>query len=606
MKAKFKGGGFKGLVLEHGEKAVFALGVVCFLLFAYSLLGRETLPLDKQPNKLVDAANEAKNWMESQLWDPVREGISVVNYLARANRVNVTASDYEFKVPLDLPLRIPKIKRADPELYAVADLRTAAGMGAFVLKSERSAPPPPAAEPAAKKPVRGARDKKPRANDALGDDPKPVAAGGRRPIDIELPYDVGVGGVQNEAKLSRQQWAVVTALVPYRNQVAEYERVFKDAISLVDNGGVAADKLRDIPAYAGPQVERREIGDDGAPGPWEPLSFRFYGKLRGQWAMLAPDIVGQDYLDPAYTMPLGPNKTFEWDESVGHEPEIPLAAKEEIEQNEKLAKQAAPAEPQTAGNDFGFGVPADPAKAPPQPPPQAAKREEKKVVEFRLVRIFDFEVQEGKTYQYRVRLVMNNPNYALADKFLKNVDSKKDKFRETPWSDPSPPVKILPPEEIMFAGVQPAHGTKDTSIRVKLMSLDPEMGVPAMVEEDLPRGSTLNLQKKVEVADLIKKEFVEKEVNFATDALLVDIRGGRSFSARDKSLTEPGEGLFVTRNGKLVAHNEIDDLDLWEHYPLPDEKKEGDSKKVKEKKKDPNSALDDKAPLKKRKRRSRG
>lgn len=613
MKAKLKGGGFKGLVLEHGEKVVFGLGVLCFLLFAYSLLGRETLPPDKQPNKLMDAANEARNWMEGQLWDPVREGIAVVNYLSRAKRDDVVAENYAFRVPLDLPLRIPKIKRADPDLFAVSNLRVAAGMGAFVLRAEKQAPAPVAAEPTTKKTGRSSRDKKSKASELLGEDEKPAAAStsGRRAIDIELPYDVGVAlGQSDAAKLSRQTWSVVTALVPYRKQVAEYERIFKDSIPIVENGGPReADKLRDVPAYVGPQVERREIVEGAAaPGPWEPLSFRFYGKLRAQWAVVAPDIVGQNYLDPAYTMPLGPLRATEWDESVGHEPEIPLAAKEEFEQNEKLAKEAAPAESQDNQTGVvGFGPPpTEQAKAAPQPGPQPTKQVEKKVVEYRLVRIFDFEAQEGKTYQYRIRLVMNNPNYNLADKFLKNVDSKKEQFRDTPWSEPSPPIKILPPEEIMFAAVQPAHGVKDTAIRCKLMMLDPETGIPAVVEEDVPRGTMLNFRKPVEVADFVRKEFVQKEINFETDALLLDIRGGRSFSVRDRTLTEPGEGLFFTRDGKLIAHNEMDDVELWDHYPTPGEKKSEDKKASKDKKKDPNSALDDKAPLKKRKRRSRG
>lgn len=605
MKAKFKGGGIKGLVLEHGEKAVFALGVLCFLLFAYSLVGRETLPADKQPNKLLDAANEAKNSMESQQWDAVREGIAVVEYRSRARREDVVADNYALRVPFDRPIKEQKVKRTDPELFAVSSIRVASGMGAFALKSEKAAPAPApaAAEPAVRKPSRGG--KPPKVN--LLEEEKPAAdAGDGGAIDGDLPFDIGVKGAK-DAKLSRQTWAVVTALVPYKKQFAEFERVFKDAIPVVENGANAAsreaEKVRDTPVYAGLKFERAEIvGPDAAPPQWETVSFKQYVKLHNQWAVVAPEIVGQDYIDPVYTMPLGPLVAAEWDESVAHPPEVPLAAKEELEQNAKLASEQPAAEAQQMPIGVPGILPGAPQEAPqPAARPAAGKRVEKKIVEYRLVRIFDFDVEPGKTYQYRVRMILNNPNFGLADKFLKNVDSKKEKYRETAWSEPSPPVSIQAPDEIMFAGVQPAHGIKDTTIKVKLMTLDPDMGVPAVIEEDVPRGTVLNISKTVKVPDLINRKNVLHEVNFETDALLLDIRGGRAFSQRDKSLTEPGEALYSDRNGKLIAHNELDDLEQWEYYPSPDAAKP--VVKPPKNKKDDNDLLKEKVHKKKKRRR---
>ncbi len=594
MKVKIKGG-VKGVLLEHGEKAVFGIGVLCFLLFTYGLLGRETLPTDKEPARLGEAVDQAKDFMEHQSWDAKREGLAVVNYISRAKRDDVAASNFALLVPLDQPLRDMKRKRTDPTLLAALDLRTAAGVGAFALKSETAAPaaaapPPPGPKPPGKK--------RPRAG-ASEDLDAPAAPPSQKPV----AGDVG--------DLKCQHWVVVCALVPIKKQFAEYEQTFKDTIPIMEGGVLTgpnkdAEKLRDTPVYSRAIIERAEIVDENdAQVVWQPVNLKGYVRFKKQWAHISPEIVGGDYLDPVYTMPLGPLVANEWDDSVGHEPEIPLAAKEELDRNALAAKQSKPEEDDANGGLNGFNDPGGaPAKAPARPA-QTPKRAEKKIVEYRLFRFFDFDVEPGKSYRYRVKLAVKNPNHNLPDKYLKVVDSKKDEVRETPWSQPSPSATVPFGNFMTVATVQPARGNKDATIKVRLTTIDPDSGLPAVMEEDVTRGTVLNFVKSVEVKMPDGKESMTRDnVKFETNAVVLDIRGGQPLSTKDKNLTAVGEALIINADGKLVAHNELDDLDLNESNPTPaaDAEKAG----VKKNKKDDSKLLDGaQAPKKhKRKRRS--
>lgn len=550
--------GLRGVVFEHGEKPIFAAAVLCFLLLVESLFRHEVLPPDKQPQRLLDAVNEARSAMEWQQWNPLREGIVVVDYRTRAQRRGVVAADYELRQPFEFAAP-RKIKRADPELFPVASLRVSSAMGAFALTVDKPAPAPPPV-PAENRGRNPGKKPNPPVQEQRND--------GRR-RDPARPLPPAPQDMPAKAKLQRMQWTVVTALVPYRQQCAEFDRAFKAAVPVVGVVGAPADsnaaQFRNTPVYVRLQVERAEFVNGTAPH-WETLTCRGYFKNRPRWTHVCPDVVSKRYLDAVYTMPLGPLAASDWDESVGHAPEIPFIAIES-EQAGNAANAAAEAPPEPAdGLDFR---PLE--RQAPQAARQLPGKAEPMPVEYRLVRVFDFDVEQGKAYQYRIRLIINNPNFGLPARMLQNVASGLEEFRETPWSEPSPPVQVRPAEQIWVAATQPARGIRDTTIRVKLMTLDPDMGVPTVMKENVGRGTMLNFRRNVDVADLIHHDWVKRDVEFRTGALLLDVRGGRSLSTRDKTVTEPGEALLFSRDGQLKAHNELDDLSPWQEYPAPEE-----------------------------------
>ena len=61
-----------------------------------------------------------------------------------------------------------------------------------------------------------------------------------------------------------------------------------------------------------------------------------------------------------------------------------------------------------------------------------------------LFRYFDFDVQSGYVYRYRVRLKLRNPNFEATDEQLAAADPnlKRGEERDTPWSNISQPVEV--------------------------------------------------------------------------------------------------------------------------------------------------------------------
>jgi hypothetical protein len=301
-----------------------------------------------------------------------------------------------------------------------------------------------------------------------------------------------------------------------------------------------------------------------------------------EWSGTNPEVVSLDYVDGVYTMPLGPLTSGAWDENAAHLPEIPLAT-----ETDRLADEARAAEDvkaheaariESAKKGFGkAGVSSNRGAAPKTNSANAIRkgpddRVAKKTVDYRLFRFADYGVEPNKRYRYRVQLVMVNPNYDLPDKLLKNIDSKLSEKRTTPWSEPSPMVEMPRGEGLLVGGPKPpARGqiNPEPSATILVYTVEPETGLEAAAERQVSRGSVLNFKSMVSLHNPTTKKTEERAVAFDTGALILDIQGGREMrsSGREK-LLEPSEVLLLDGNSRLVAHSEMDDLDLYaQHSP---------------------------------------
>ena len=81
---------------------------------------------------------------------------------------------------------------------------------------------------------------------------------------------------------------------------------------------------------------------------------------------------------------------------------------------------------------------------------------------YRLFRYFDFSVEPGKAYQYRVRLALKNPNYMLADRFLDEAtaQTKREALTWTPFSLPSGAVSVYSNARILTQDVTAARADR--------------------------------------------------------------------------------------------------------------------------------------------------
>ena len=200
-------------------------------------------------------------------------------------------------------------------------------------------------------------------------------------------------------------------------------------------------------------------------------------------------------------------------------------------------------------------------------------------IDFKLLRFFDFTVEPGKKYKYRVKMVLADPNYGLPDSTLDPAvqdrlrAAKKRDFRMAEeWSEPSPTVGIPLAGVVQLAEAKLPTGKNfnDEPI-VKLMvetfAVDTDgTAVHVAKEKDFRRGYVVNLKEKMEYTgdgDRWIDTFDSYEIT--TGVALLDVTGGGRLT---KDMTAPARVLMMDASGELSIRKELDDSASLEYLRL--------------------------------------
>lgn len=215
-------------------------------------------------------------------------------------------------------------------------------------------------------------------------------------------------------------------------------------------------------------------------------------------------------------------------------------------------------------------------------------------VAYWLLRFFDFSVEPGKEYKYRVRLVMadvNNtspsgPGRVLSkDALDPTVISRQSKAAEarggkplpvryTEWSEPSPTVGIPLAGDVRVASVRPPsnrlfNDEPRVTLMVRSYGVDNKgQAFQAAKEEDtFRRGYVANMTSDVEIL-VEQNHYIDllRSFPFRTGITIIDVEGGDRLS-RDIStpaqvlLMDPAGGLYVRKEmadiGEVELHREL-------------------------------------------------
>jgi hypothetical protein len=559
MKAKLKidRKAIQEFFVQHTEKIVFAGVVVCFALIVYSAAAREMFPVASNqritPDKLASYAGDAKEGWEQRV--PDREKYKTPNYLAIAgrSRIPIEESIYRLEKPFDRSVIQQRRKRGEPPLYAVEGLRGSAGSGrvSMVRQMDTAA--------------------------------TPVAAG-RGGASRVAPTMGAATLVQG------QRWVVLTGLVPLEKQIQDYYDYFKTAQLRTPN---------DVPVYVGYQVQRVEVSgaDAGGPPDWSKSETFYSGttitEATSSWAQTS--YMSQEVADPKFLdkdqrlfFPLPPLVDGQWDESVVHKPEIPLLQQvyqgypetgvatpegEKIDDPYRVQGQTPGysgsseryygprpvAPPRAVFDDRTYSAraigPMGPGTYMPGPPmpghyaagPYGAGAylpgQAGQGLKYQLFRFFDLKVAAGKRYRYRVRLVLQNPNLGVTDRYLSDevlakkqqieeqaekmkagllgperraiqkqqIDEQAEKMKsagdtkeantillkwrniESDWSDPTDVISVPRDSRLLAISVQPPPRTaEEPSGQVMVVSWVKDQGIEAFREESVDRGKVAN------------------------------------------------------------------------------------------------------------------
>ena len=599
-KLKFDPKSIQEFCIRHVEKFVFGAAVLALGYLVYSSMGRDQI--DLTPEQLIQTANDADRMIAVVVPKPTRQA-TLYSDVAKKIRQDIDERGFDLPEELDKPVMPQPHVRPPLPALTVEEVRAAAGHGA--------------------------------ARSVV------VARGGE---------NRGTAGIR---------WAVITGLIPLQKEYNEATDAYREAQP-------AFDPVRDIPQLGWYQVERAEIGPNADLDHliWKPVSVKgmnayYTDKFTGQ----GREVVSENYMYQSRTIALAlppppMDEGYVWGEELAHVPQIPRMVLRDDERSGPYTRVrpnhrmtvAPTSEGPDATKPAGEGpdvpdVPPDgtgtdrppaagvrmdvaptggPMPAPAAPggpivggpmngpkyprgvPGEGLDREQSSP--YKLFRFFDFTVEPGKQYRYRVQLWWSNPNVGIPRQYLANADDSKETWVKTDWSLPTEPVTVPRDSRVLAGEVNAKHLEK---CKVGIAYFDMASGSEAFESLDVERGQWLNFYGKTlhpshsggyagppppglngpraasdapgtprghthpkpAPAPPTHVTFVgpggpapgaeatETKVDYLTDTLLLDVAGGAKIPGRDNKLTEPGHLLLLDAQGNFVVLHELTDED---------------------------------------------
>ncbi len=202
--------------------------------------------------------------------------------------------------------------------------------------------------------------------------------------------------------------------------------------------------------------------------------------------------------------------------------------------------------------------------------------------EYRMFRFVDTTVEPGKTYRYRVRISLRNPNYGLPAQYLAEADLSKPAILPAKWSDPSPSAHVPDKTGLLVRSLRKGEAKKSkTGYEVLVLAENPEGGNYMLRSLTAELGALANFDKKQ-----AKGPDAKNAESITTNSMLIDARGrqeeGEGKKGTTSEPTEPLELLFLRDDGSFTLASAAESQLTVERYAqtLPSA---DDGKKDKEK-----------------------
>lgn len=645
----------KQFLVLHFEKFLVGLFAFIAVFLIYSGLQLPNFLDEEQPNDLNEKATQVKLAIDNDHNEEIIPArVPTFDILGQTKKLYtaVDSGSYKWEKTLESQNERSIVRRQDPNLLAPLDLRTHGVITTIAIKGSAALDDYPLAilEPAdplekiERRRRPSPRNRRNQAMDEFGMDETMMMEAEAammtspgmevKPIrKFDSNYDFGARPTTGEDRRNPKPavglFIAGTALLPHREIYEAYELALKDAD--------AYDPRRDTPVYFNFEVQRADVTDtpvdDLTDDDWIKVwNMKRYAELAdGFWAGFAPEIVPDDYREDQLTPWIPPVLLDDYRPYSIH-PKIPMISQSEMERMK--AEEAAMAGPEITAFEFS----ADDEVKLAAPGIQnlgngmmdngfddmemmaggmmmfSSGKIEKDPVEYKLMRFYDFSgasffknaPKVGRSYVYRLRYAVNDPNFPLSaimqpktsslapevarrvlDKMADAKQAKERSFqRWSEWSAPSQPATLPTGEQILAGSVNPgsvssltvagrsAEYQRDSpTAKIVVSQFDPAYGTKVAMEMEVTEGSVLSHKAEhADVVDPIKLEVKKMpDPKFVSNSIIVDLAGGRELKITDE-LTEPGMVLMFDQMGKLRLSDEIQDQELYRIKSFADEK----------------------------------
>ena len=163
-----------------------------------------------------------------------------------------------------------------------------------------------------------------------------------------------------------------------------------------------------------------------------------------------------------------------------------------------------------------------------------------------LVRFMDFTCDRGNSYIYRVRLIMNNPNFNYPVDELEQPDLATQEKIFSDWSEPTAPAYV--PQSYRYYA-QRADNLQ--SVKIGMFYENEKAGTPVMANLEVRVGSRIGGKLKMEVVDLSMSVLEAQEVEFKSPDLLAAIVPSIKLNSSDSP--ELKSHIDATRGRKQLS-----------------------------------------------------
>ncbi|MFN0053978.1 MAG: hypothetical protein ACKV0T_17505 [Planctomycetales bacterium] len=136
-----------------------------------------------------------------------------------------------------------------------------------------------------------------------------------------------------------------------------------------------------------------------------------------------------------------------------------------------------------------------------------------------LFRYFDFEVEPGECYRYRVQLVINNPSEGAA--FVSSPDVAEGETRSSAWSAPSNPAVAPKDVEYSLVKIFKRSGRREGA-ELSVVQYDTDVGTWISHILKMPFGAYVGGKQKTPHLDLAKSTFEDEDVVFTSKEIMLD------------------------------------------------------------------------------------
>ena len=188
-----------------------------------------------------------------------------------------------------------------------------------------------------------------------------------------------------------------------------------------------------------------------------------------------------------------------------------------------------------------------------------------------LFRYFDFDVDPGAVYRYRVRIEYVNPNFGQPIELLASPELAEGQTRTSDWSEPTPPVQVRPEAQYYLTGVEYESKVRSDVAVMDIYKWNAPTGTVVNEKGRYSVGDEIGGVLKTKVVNPLEETFDPQEIKVNTGDVVIDFRDQDDFKI-DGNLPDLGKAPSGVRFDEVLVMNSHGNLRTYDRFTRESER----------------------------------